>query len=176
MKKTLIRKSIPAISAMIAFICSTFLYGAGGNFGRKERPIPEYRKLINFIFGGGKSYVWPHEKVDQLDAFTGISVFGGLAFICLVIGVTLFVRYVINKQDKNYIISCCFIMLSGVFILLLLVAGTHVSATDCYWSYAQAFKNDNYKLGAGTIVWSVICVLGGGFGLFEHLCLKKNSQ
>ena len=72
--------------------------------------------------------------------------------------------------------SCCFIILSGIFILFILEAGTSVSATDCYWSYAIAFKNDNYKLEAGTIVWSVLCILGGGFGLLDHLRLKKNSR
>ena len=166
MKKIRIVKSIPILFSFVAFIISIVAYGAGG-----IAPGGNYenRRLVAFIFGGGSMY--DANKVNgsyKLDAFSGISLFGVLAFSCLIVGIMLFIFDIFKQKDKMYIVSCCFIIFSGILILFILVTGTNVGASPYYYLEYEKMLN-SFQLGVGTIIWSLLCVLGGGFGILYSL-------
>ena len=189
-KKTLVKskenlnqllKFVPIVLGVSAFFLSILTVGAGGvtndpehiSFGLGE-PVYEYRKLIDFILGGGLLYRKnTAAKQDLAEAFTGISYFGMVALICLITSIVLFIIYNYNKKSKFYLVSSILLILSGISILFILVGGSNISKFDYTdrWPYEMQFKN--FKLGAGTIVWCALCVLGGAFGVCQYFGMQN---
>ena len=130
--------------------------------------------LISFIFGGGSIYSVEHKKLGELYGWSGISLFGVIAFICLVVALVLFVAYICSRKEKLYIASCVSLILSGIFILFLFVVGTSPQGPG--WNcgnFAELFKD--FRLGTGTILWSLLCALGGAFGIYNALFVFKKK-
>ncbi|MBE7100783.1 MAG: hypothetical protein E7364_04155 [Clostridiales bacterium] len=169
MKKKIF-KSIPIGLGVLAFASSFFTYGASGlRFPGEDY---EHRRLISFIFGGGKLYsADKNQGTIQIDPFCGISIFGVLSFVCLLVAGVFFILYCAKKQEKLYVLSSAFLVLSGVVILLLLTVGTFVGASPYFGvEYSTAFRY--YELGSGTVIWSLLCVLGGTFGFYLYFFEK----
>lgn len=175
-------KSIPLICGLLALLFSFFFNGAQGKIyevGRFEGYEYICIKLIGFVFGGGAIYSPNGKKLDELNAFSGISLFGVIAFLCLIAAVVLFIIYILKKKGKLYVASCVLFILSGIFILFLLWAGTTFNGTGWGgWAYKYIQTQDDIilRLGAGTILWSLLCVLGGAFGLYHHFLSKSKNK
>ncbi len=169
-----IEKSIPTFFGFLAFLISTFTYGAGGLDHWKQ--TYQHRRLFHFIFGGGRLY--DANEVNgsyKLTSSSAISLFGVLAFICLLIGFLFYIFYVFKNNDKLYFVSSAAIILSGIFILFILTVGTKVEASHFY-SLNYSAKFENFSLGIGTIMWSLFCIMGGAFGFYQYLTTNKCTK
>ena len=157
-------KSVPVMFGLLAFICSFFTSGAVGEI--PEHPFFYYddgwRPLIYFFFGGGK-FIRDIGSELPIDHFSFISLFGVISFVTLVVAILFFIIYVCTKKNKLYVTSCVLFMLSGIFILFLLVKGTTF--------HGYTFMETFHYLGIGTIIWSLLCILGGAFGFLNHFVL-----
>ena len=175
-KKILLRvlKSIPIFFGLLALLLSFFTYGAVGKMYELhffETHGFGCRRLISFFFGGGAFYTPLSKKMSAIDALSGISLFGVIAFTCLIIAVILFVIHVCTKKEKLYLVSCILLILSGISILFLLTVGTPLNGNGWGgWNFAEGFEY--FRLGTGTIVWFLLCSLGGAFGILQHFALR----
>ena len=168
-------KSIPIFLGLLALLLSFFTDGAVGRIYELYF-FDTYgfgcRRLISFFFGGGEFFTPLGGKMATLDALSAISLFGVIAFVSLIVAVVLFVIHLSAKKEKLYVASCIFLILSGISILFLLTVGTPLNGNGWGgWSFAEGFEY--FRLGTGTIVWFILCTLGGAFGLFQHFALRR---
>ncbi len=170
-----ILKSIPVIFGLLAFILSFFTNGA--ILRLYEVYLFDIHgagcvRLISFFFGGGEVFSLRNEKLGELDQLSGISLFGVIALICLIIAFVFFIIHVCTKKDKFYITSCILFILSGIFILFLRVIGTTLNGRG--WG-GFTFTEGFDCLAPGTIIWCFLCVFGGVFGLFNHFVVMRKN-
>lgn len=95
----------------------------------------------------------------------GMSIFGLISIIALLAGIALVIVSIFVKDKKLDFIGAICIALAGVFMLLLLVAGTDVSYAYGAQSFAETFEK--FKLGFGAIIYAILAILGGGFGILN---------
>ena len=167
---------IPLLLGILALLFSIFTDGAIGycHEAYNKFGFDMSRKLIHFIIGGGKMYDMSDRVVDTLDPMSGISLYGAISFICLIVSTILFLSYLRKKKEGVYLISSILLLLSGVFILFLLKEGTNISGHG--WGGFELYEVfGDPRLGAGTIIWSVLCTFGGAFGIFQFFMSKSKS-
>ena len=162
-------KAIPPFLGIISVICSMFLYGATGycHEAYNKFGFEMSRKLIHFIFGGGPLYKVDDRISDYVGRGRGISLFGVISFLCLIVSFVLFIHYAIRKKRSIYMTASFLQILSGILILFILEHGTTVGGNGFGGFKLYEFFGDS-RLGAGTILWSVFCISGGLLGSFLY--------
>ena len=172
-------KSVPLICGVFAVVFSLFTNGAEGRI-YEVYIFDEYEyvciRLISFIFGGGDIYSPDNKKLDELYFGSGISLFGVVSFICLIVAVVLFIVFIGKKKDGCYVASCVSFILSGIAILFLLTNGTTLSGRSGWSGWRFEDIRSDFRLGVGVIVWCLLCVLGGAFGLIYHFAMKARGK
>ena len=97
----------------------------------------------------------------------GLSYFALLAFL-IGLGSTISFVYDIVKKESKFTEGADILMaIAGILMLFVLVAGTKVSVSMAGISESETFRQcyDEFSLGIGAIVWTVLC-LGGGIASF----------
>lgn len=191
-KKKTIKKTnwfalIPAFAAVAAIILATFLTGVrvyeesysslnGSFLGSTLKTVP----LLSFIFGSTSyeltTVLGTNEPdVSQFAYAGGVSTFGIIAFVLLALGVVAIVASLFVKGKKLDLIGSMLIVLGGICLFLVLVAGSNVTYTSLFSEQIVAFKEffEGFKLGAGVYICAIISILGGLFGAYSAVKAKK---
>jgi hypothetical protein len=189
-KKKTIKKTnwfalIPAFAAIAAIILATFLTGVrvyeesyinGSFLGSTLKTV----SLLSFIFGSTSyeltTVLGSNEPdVSQFAYAGGVSTFGIIAFILLALGVVAIVASLFVKGKKLDLIGSMLIVLGGICLFLVLVAGSNVTYTSLFNEQIVAFKEffEGFKLGAGVYICAIISILGGLFGAYSAVKAKK---
>ena len=151
--------------AIIAIILAMFLPGAIHKTDYGTSTVT----LIGFMFGSlnfkNVTTVGDVSKTTQGTYSGGLSTFGLIALILLVIGIVAIVASKFVSGKKLDLIGSVAILLAGIFLLLLLSGGSNVAVTEnVSITFEEAFEQ--YKLGAGAIICAIICILGGLCGAY----------
>ncbi len=120
-------------------------------------------KLFDLVFG-------VNESAMGATLSGGMSITGLVSFIALVAGIALTVVSMFVKDKKLDFIGSICIAVAGVLMLLVLTVGTDLVVTAAGQSQPYAKFSEIYeglKLGIGTILYGVIAILGGGFGILN---------
>ncbi len=169
-------RSIPPMLGVLALIISTFTYGASGycHEAYNKFGFDMSRKLIHFIIGGGEMYNMSGRVIDTLRLGSGISLFGAISFICLVFSTVLFLIYLWKKKEGVYLASSVLLLLSGAFIPFILKEGTQITGHG--WGGFELYEVfGDPRLGAGTVIWCVLCIFGGALGIYQYFCGKRGN-
>lgn len=96
----------------------------------------------------------------------GISIFGVIFFIFLVLSLILVILSIVTKRKILEIIGSILIILSGICIFLLLEVGTNVICGN----YPQQFINEffNYRLSDSVIIIGIITIFTGAFSCISY--------
>ncbi len=124
-------------------------------------------KLFDLIFGINESQTIPGYGTMKMTG--AMSITGLISFIALVAGIALTVASIFVK-DKNFdFIGAICIAVAGVCMLLLLTVGTDLVQSMGSQSMSMKFA-DTYgelDLGIGAILYGIVAILGGGFGILN---------
>ena len=179
---------IPAFAAVAAIILATFLTGVRAKVdtiigGTLISTTVSTVSLIGMIFGSGtavsKTTSDSNVNISEMAYDGGMSIFGLIAFILLVLGIIAIVAALFVKGKKLDLIGSALIVLGGICLFLLLVAGTDLSVTTVIGGYTHTDVNPfkdafaEYSLGAGVYICAILSILGGLFGAYTSLKAKK---
>ena len=160
-----IKKNLLAIivagAAVLALIFGLILPGAV----LEEHGAEISFSVLGLAFGGAEYKVSVGgATITEKLGDGGMSIFGLISLVALIVGIVLIVMSMF-KDGKLGFIGSILIAVAGVCMLLLLVAGTEISSGAYTQSFAKTFEQ--FKLGAGAIIYAIIAILGGGFGILN---------
>lgn len=155
-----IKKNLLAIivagAAVLALILGLVLPGATAEaFGETAKV-----DMVDLLFG-------VKEEALGTKMTGGVSIFGLISLIALVAGLAL-TAVSVFVYDKNFdLIGAGLIAVAGVLMFLLLTAGTGFKQSLGEISSTTKFADiyEGFKLGAGAILYAIIAIIGGGFGV-----------
>ena len=170
-----IKKLLPAIivagAALLAVIIALILPGAAYTITQGANERTQSISLIGMMFGSGpmkvKTVIGGVAASAESAYNGGMSIFGLISFIALIAGIGLIVASIfVADKNLDFIGSIC-IAVAGVLVLLLFVAGTDIVSTVGNQEYTAPFKDtfEEFKLGAGAIIYAILTILGGAFGI-----------
>lgn len=119
-------------------------------------------KFFDIVFGFNESEL-------GATASGGMSLFGLVSFVALIAGIALTIVSMF-KGEKLGFIGSILIAVAGVCMLLIFVAGTSYSVEyggQVMFEAKFSELYDGLKLGAGAIIYAIIAILGGGFGILN---------
>ena len=163
-----IKKNLLAVivagAGLLALILGLILPGAAAEMGGIDYSIG----LLGMAFGGAE---YKMSAGGQTATFKvgdgGMSIFGVLSIVALVAGIALVIVSMFVKDKKLDFIGSILVAVAGVFMLLLLVAGTDITQTYGGTTNTAKFTEvyEEFKLGIGAILYAIIAILGGAFGI-----------
>ncbi len=161
-----IKKNLLAIivagAGVLALILGIILPAATLTLGNETGTI----NFLGLVFGGATLTVSSGGASMSMEFGNGgISIFGLISFIALVAGIALTIASMFVKDKKFDFIGAILVAVAGILMFLLLVVGTEITAGGLSVSFAEAYEE--YSLGIGTILYGVIAILGGGFGILN---------
>ena len=162
-----IKKNLLAVivagAAVLALILGMIFPGAVAEMGGAKYTVA----TLGLAFGGAKYKV----SAEGMSATAkvgdgGASIFGLLSVLALIAGIVLVILS-IKKGEKLAFIGSILVAVAGLFMLLLLVAGTDVTQTIAGTKYSAKFTEtfEQFKLGFGAIVYAILAIAGGAFGI-----------
>ena len=95
----------------------------------------------------------------------GMSIFGLISIIALFAGIALTIASIFVKDKNLDFIGAILVAVAGLAMFLLLAAGTDVSMYGMTGSFGDYYKE--FSLGAGAIIYALIAIIGGGFGILN---------
>ena len=148
-----IKKNLLAIivagAAVLALILGAVMAGATAEFMGVTVSVD----LFKVVFGPGEGLSG------------GLSIFGLISFLALIAGIVLTVISMF-KGEKLGFIGAILVAVAGVLMFFLLTAGTAVSYEGVeVSSFAEYYAG--CKLGFGAIIYAILAILGGGFGILN---------
>ena len=159
LKLSNILQIVAAFFAILAIVC-LFLPGVSQKASEMGATATISISLIGLVFGGGPLKValsgGGESANTSADYKGGMSIFGLLAFILLVVAIVLAIVAIVMKKSNLLIPAGAVAVVAGICVLLVMVAGTAAEGT--------AFKDlmEGLKLGIGSILFAVSAILGGG--------------
>jgi hypothetical protein len=95
---------------------------------------------------------------------------GLISFLALIAGIALVVASIFVKGKKFDFIGSICIAVAGVLAFFLLTGGTDVTTTLGSLTNATPFTKvfEGYSLGAGAIIYGIVAILGGAFGIVNN--------
>jgi hypothetical protein len=135
--------------------------------------------LYSIIFGGlsgtSVSAIGNTVTTNEISVLGGMSYFALISFILLVLGLVLVVASLVVKDKKLDLIGSALLVLAGIFMFLILVAGADITIEGNVKDHVLTFKEmfEEYKLGAGAIIYAILAILAGLVGGFNALKGKK---
>lgn len=159
LKLSNILQIVAAVFAILAIVC-LFLPGVSQKVSEMGTTATISISLIGLVFGGGPLKMTlsggEGSANTSADYKGGMSIFGLLAFILLVVAIVLAIVAIVMKKSNLLIPAGAVAVVAGIFVLLVMVAGTASEGT--------AFKDmmESFKLGIGSILFAVSAILGGG--------------
>ena len=123
-------------------------------------------KFFDLVFGFNQSQEIP--GYGTLTMTGGISLTALVSFVALIAGIALTIVSIFKNEKLAFIGAIC-IAVAGVLMLLALTVGTEVTqsigAQKMTFKFADLYEG--YDLGIGSIIYGVLAILGGGFGIFN---------
>lgn len=159
LKLSNILQIVAAVFAILAIVC-LFLPGVSQEVSEMGVTATASISLIGLVFGGGplktKISGGGESGNVSLDYKGGMSIFGLLAFVLLVVAIVLAIVAIVMKKSNLLIPAGAVAVVAGICVLLVMVVGTASEGT--------AFKDmmEGFKLGIGSILFAVSAILGGG--------------
>lgn len=177
-----ILKGVAALFAILALVFMFVLPGV--SYSAKEQGVSSKMWIVmsSLVFGGGVVKVDTlGVKLDMFKFKGGLSIFGLIAFVLLVVGlIALVLSFVLKDKSKLFVlIAGGAFLLAGVCALLITVAGTSVTTTELLSSIAAetkvSFKEflENMNLGTGAILFAVFGILSGATLLVDQFVIEK---
>lgn len=159
-----IKKNLLAVivagAGLLALILGLILPGATLTIGSETGTI----NFLGLVFGNATLTVsGGGASVAMKFGDGGMSIFGLISILALVAGIALTIVSIFVKDKKFDFIGAILVAVAGVFMFLLLVAGTDITSGAISTSFADAYKE--YSLGIGAILYAIIAILGGAFGI-----------
>ena len=164
-----IKKNLLAIivagAAVLALIFGLILPGVSAEMGGATYTIG----ILGMAFGGAEYKVSAGGATMTAKVGDGgMSIFGLISLVALIVGIVLTIVSMF-KDGKLGFIGSILIAVAGVCMLLLLVVGTDVSQTFGGQTYTSKFAEtfEQFKLGIGAIIYAILAILGGAFGILN---------
>ena len=155
LKLSNILQIVAAVFAILAIVC-LFLPGVSQKVSEMGVTATASISLIGLVFGGGPLKTKISGGNVSLDYKGGMSIFGLLAFVLLIVAIVLAIVAIVMKKSNLLIPAGAVAVVAGICVLLVMVVGTASEGT--------AFKDmmEGFKLGIGSILFAVSAILGGG--------------
>ena len=167
----------------LALILAIFLPGATyyqeettlGVTSSQSNKINLYSLIFGGISGTAVSTIGNTVTTNEISALGGMSIFALISFILLVLGLVAVAASLVVKDKKLDLIGSALLVLAGILMFLLLVAGADLTIEGALQNHVVTFKEtfEGYKLGIGAILYSILAILAGLFGGFNALKGKK---
>ena len=152
---------IAAVFAVLAIVC-LFLPGVSQKASEMGTTATISISLIGLVFGGGPLKVtFSGEGASantSADYKGGMSIFGLLAFVLLIVAIVLAIVAIVMKKSNLLIPAGAVAVVAGICVLLVMVVGTASEGT----AFKDIMDLYNFKLGIGSILFAVSAILGGG--------------
>lgn len=163
-QKNMILRLVAIACAVLAFVFM-FLPGLSAKEEVMGQTVSGSIGLFGLVFGSGTKA----SKMGSISADVkfkgGMSIFALLAFLCLVAAIVVLVLSLVMKGKTNFVlIGAGLLVLAGIFVLLVKVAGTNItSLAGEVLPEKVSFKDfiDGMNLGIGSILFAVFAILGG---------------
>ncbi len=149
---------IVAAAFGVLAIISLFLAGVGASVSQMGVTVSVSISLIGLMFGNG-SIKTAGVSVGYKG---GMSYFGLIAFILLIVAIVLAIVAVVMKKSNLLMVAGAVAVIAGICVLLVLVAGTKVSSASVDTAVSFKAFMEGLKLGVGTILFAISAILGGG--------------
>ena len=158
-------------AAVLALIFGLILPGAGkveeGLLGTATYSVP----FLGLAFGGATITTQTGNTSTTETLTGGMSTMGLISFLALIAGIALVVVSIFVKGKKFDFIGSICIAVAGVLAFFLLTGGTDVvyeviGNTTQNVEFTKKFSE--YTLGAGAIIYGIIAILGGAFGIVNN--------
>lgn len=163
-QKNMILRLVAIACAVLAFVFM-FLPGLSAKEKVMGETVSASIALFSLVFGGGTMASKMGSISTNVKFKGGMSIFALLAFLCLVAAIVVLVLSLVKKEKTNLVlIGAGLLVLAGIFVLLVKVAGTNItSLAGEALSKKVTFKNfiDGLNLGIGSILFAVFAILGG---------------
>ena len=161
-----IKKNLLAIivagAGVLALILGMILPGAVAEMGGIDYSIA----ILGLAFGGAELKASAGGQSATMKVGDGgMSIFGLISIIALVVGIALVIASIFVKDKKFDFIGAILVAVAGVFMLLLLVAGTDLTNNGQTAKFTEVYEE--FKLGIGAIIYAIIAILGGAFGILN---------
>lgn len=173
MLKKYLSAIIVAGAAVLALIFGLILPGASAT---KEVFGSTATKTVNFlglVFGGATITTQSGNTTNSITITGGMSIFGLISFLALIAGIALVVVSIFVKGKKFDFIGAICIAVAGIFAFFLLTCGTDITGVTINGTTSNgtaAFTEvyEEFKLGAGAIIYGIVATLGGAFGIVNN--------
>lgn len=153
-----IKKNLLAIivagAGVLALVLGLVMAGATAEYMGMTNSID----LVDIIFG-----------FNEDGTTGGMSIFGLISFVALVAGIALTIASMFVKDKKLDFIGAILVTVAGILMFLLLTVGTDVKMATPVGEQVMKFTDayEIYNLGIGAILYGVIAILGGAFGILN---------
>lgn len=180
MKKK-VQSFLPAIivggAAVLALIFGLILPGAVATTEQSGLTINVTVNLLGIMFGSAKVISSTESALGNITQEStlngGMSIFGLISLIALIAGIALVVVSIFVKGKKFDFIGAICIAAAGILVLFTLTCGTDVTGVtmgsntiNSTESFVEAYEG--FSLGAGAIIYGIIAILGGAFGIVNN--------
>ena len=160
-----IKKNLLAIivagAGVLALIFGLILPGATASQEGVEASVG----VFGLAFGGAEITTTTMGMEIPVTVEGGMAFFGLISILALFAGIALTAASIFIK-DKNFdFLGAILIAVAGLAMFLLLAAGTDVSMYGMTSSFGDFYKE--FGLGAGAIIYALIAIIGGGFGILN---------
>lgn len=169
-KNNLMINVISLIFGIISLVLIFIVTGALIQTDNSKATVP----LMGLVFGS-PTITSTIGKINTSISYTGgMSLTGIISFVLLIIGI-LFLAISIYKKSKliSFIGNGCLIA-SGIVMFFVLNTGldftTEIGSFEIKTNFVDFYKN--YSIAFGTIIYSILNIVGGGVGLLFPF-LKK---
>ena len=139
--------------------------------------------LSGVAFGSSKvnaQYNYGGVNFDASIPFSGgLSVFGLISFILLLVSMALIIYAMIKKNAKIELYGAICLLISGICMFLVLVAGSDVVADLSSFGQekmAESFREfyEDTHISVGVYFYGIVCILGSAFGIYRYFKGKIN--
>lgn len=176
---------LPVCAIGLALMLSLFLPGASYSesteiYGMTYEASASV-SLFSLLSGFGELVSESNGFEATVEYSGGLSIFGFVALLLAIASIVVLVVAQIKSKEQKYnlvlvILGIAFAIVSALAMLLVLVAGTDLAVEVYGTSTASPFTEtfEDFGLGIGAILWSVLC-LGGGVASLVILLLDMKK-
>ena len=158
-----------AFAAFLALFFALILPGVKGSF----EGVTISAKTLAVAFGGADyEYTSSAGHSGTLSTTGGMSIFGLISVLLLFLSIVLAAASVFVEGKNLDSFASLLLFVSGIFMLLLLVAGTDVTLMGTKVEFSEVKDAYNIKLSIGAIIYAIVAILGGAFGIYNKVTNK----
>lgn len=157
---------IIAATSVFSMFLTAFLPGVIYEGKVDGSVVPTTVSLVGMMFGSSELYTVTTKRTIEAPYIGGLSTFGLVAFIMLALSLLCVIIAIVIEKNSFVGIGAAFSVLAGIAVLFILVGGTNITAvTENNYLYDSNYKFsyffNGFKLGAGTIIFSILNFTSG---------------